>query len=177
MARAGRHSITGLSNEAHVIIDVPKSPEVVIVGSKYEDDPEGKGELEPKDEDIKPKGELDVEIIDMGSDLENDYDDDLITILLRITRCPRCHIQGTWKVSHSSQKPRVKYIKCLLCDKFLKRINDDNEMEKRIMIMLTKFKKELSELKMIFKLMEKGLSIVYMLLIGVIVVLTTVMVV
>ncbi|KAJ8443286.1 hypothetical protein Cgig2_015764 [Carnegiea gigantea] len=51
------------------------------------------------------------------------------------------------------------------CDKFLKRVNDDNEMEKRIIVMLIEIK-ELSELTMLVKLIEKGQSIVYILLIG-----------
>ena len=68
-------------------------------------------------------------------------------------------------------------IKCLQCDKFLKRFNDDNEMEKRITVMLIAIKKELSELRMLFILIEKEQSIVYMLLIGIIVALDIVMVV
>ena len=68
---------------------------------------------------------------------------------------PRCHMQGTKKVSHSSQNPGREYIKCLRCDKFLKWVNDDNEMEKRILLMLTEIK-EVSELRMLVKLIEKG---------------------
>ena len=86
-------------------------------------------------------------------------------------------MQGIRKVSHSSQNQGREYIKCLRCDKFLKWVNDDNEMEKRILVMLTEIKKELSELRMLVKLIEKGQSVVYMLLIGIIVALVIVMVV
>jgi len=61
-------------------------------------------------------------------------------------------MQGIRKVSHSSQNPGREYMKCLRCDKFLKWVNDDNEMEKRILVMLTEIKKELSELRMLVKL-------------------------
>ena len=67
-------------------------------------------------------------------------------------------------------------MKCLQCDKFLKWANDDNEMEKRILVMLIEIK-ELSELRMLVKFIEKGQSVVYMLLIGIIVTLVIVMVV
>ena len=69
--------------------------------------------------------------------------------------CPRCHMQGTWKVSHSTQNLGREYIKCLRCDKFLKWINHNNDMEKRIMMMLTEIKNELSELRMLVKLLKK----------------------
>jgi len=45
------------------------------------------------------------------------------------------------------------------------------------MMMLTEIKKEQSELRMLFMLVEKGKSIVFMLLIGIIVALAIVMVV
>jgi len=80
-------------------------------------------------------------------------------------------------VSYSSQNLGRGYIKCLRCDKFLKWVNEGNEMEKRIMMMLTEIKKEQSELRMLFMLVEKGKSIVFMLLIGIIVALAIVMVV
>ena len=99
----------------------------------------------------------------------SEFDDDCI--------CPRYHMQGTRKVSNSSQNPGREYIKSLRCDKFLKWVNDDNEMEKKIIVMVTEIKKELSELRMLVKLIEKGQSIVYMLLIGIIVALVLVMVV
>ena len=83
----------------------------------------------------------------MSSPRSNKLGDDCI--------CPRCHMQGIRKVSHSSQNPRREYIKCLGCDKFLKWVNDDNEMEKRILLMLTEIK-EVSELRMLVKLIEKG---------------------
>jgi len=44
-------------------------------------------------------------------------------------------------------------------------------MEKRIMIILTDIKNELPELTMLVKLIEKGQSAIYMLLVGIIVVL------
>jgi len=56
----------------------------------------------------------------------------------------------------------------------LKVVNDDNDMEKRIIVMLTEIK-ELLELRMLVKLIDKGQSIVYMLLIGIIVALDIVM--
>ncbi|KAJ8442543.1 LOW QUALITY PROTEIN: hypothetical protein Cgig2_026485 [Carnegiea gigantea] len=55
--------------------------------------------------------------------------------------------------------------------KVLKWVNDDNKMEKRIIAMLTEIKRVL----MLVKLIEKGQSIVYMLLIGIIVTLVIVM--
>ncbi|KAJ8442795.1 hypothetical protein Cgig2_016261 [Carnegiea gigantea] len=93
----------------------------------------------------------------MSSSRSNQLGDDCI--------CLRCHMQGIRKVSHSSQNPGREYMKCLQCDKFLKWVNDDNEMEKRLLVMLTEIK-ELSELRMLVKLIEKGQSVVYMLLIG-----------
>ena len=99
----------------------------------------------------------------------NEFDDDCIY--------PRCHMQGIRKVSHSSQNLGREYMKCIGCDKFLKWVNDDNEMEKRILLMLTEIKKELSELRMLVTLIENGQSVVYMLLIGIIVALVIVMVV
>ncbi|KAJ8420925.1 hypothetical protein Cgig2_030219 [Carnegiea gigantea] len=80
--------------------------------------------------------------------------------------CPGFHMQGIGKVSHSSQNPGREYMKCLRCDKFLKWVNDDNGMGKRILVMLTEIKKEFSELRMLVKLIEKGQSVVYMLLVG-----------
>ena len=80
--------------------------------------------------------------------------------------CPRCHMQGARKVSHSSQNPRREYIKCLRCDKFLKWV--ENDMERRIIMMLAEIKNKLSELRMMGKLIEKGQSTMYMLLVGVI---------
>jgi len=44
-------------------------------------------------------------------------------------------------------------------------------MEKRIIMMLTDIKNELPELRILIKLIEKGQSIVYMLLVGIVVVL------
>ena len=84
-------------------------------------------------------------------------------------------MQGIKKVSHSSQNPGREYTKCLRCDKFLKWVNDDNEMEKRILVVLTEIKKELLELRMLVKLIKKGQSVVYMLLIGIIVALAILM--
>ncbi|KAJ8439118.1 hypothetical protein Cgig2_027044 [Carnegiea gigantea] len=74
-------------------------------------------------------------------------------------KCSRCHMQGIRKVSHSSQNPGRGYMKCLRCNKFLKWVNDDNEMEKRILMMLTEINKELSELRILVKLIEKGQSV------------------
>lgn len=102
----------------------------------------------------------------MSSSRSNELGDDCV--------CPRCHMLGIRKVSHSSQNPGREYIKCIRCDKFLKWVNDDNEMEKRILGMLTEMKKDLTELRMVVKLIEKGQSVVYILLIGVIIALVTV---
>ncbi|KAJ8430018.1 hypothetical protein Cgig2_008457 [Carnegiea gigantea] len=82
----------------------------------------------------------------MSSSRSNQLGDDCI--------CPKCHMQGIRKVSHSSENPGREYMKCLRCDKFLKWVNDDNEMEKRNLVMLTEIKKELSELR-IYKVKEK----------------------
>ena len=65
------------------------------------------------------------------------------------------YMQGTRKMSYSSQNPGKEYRKSLWCDKFVKRVDDDRDMEKRMMMMLTKIK-ELSELRMLFTLIEKG---------------------
>ena len=67
--------------------------------------------------------------------------------------------------------------KVLKCDKFFKWVNDDNEIEKRIMMMLTEITKELSELRILYKLIKKGQSIVFMLLIAIIVALAIAMLV
>ena len=91
--------------------------------------------------------------------------------------CPRCHTQGARKVSHSSQNPGREYIKCLRCDKFLKWVNHENDIDSRIIMMLTEIKNELAELRMMVKLIEKGQSTMYMLLVGVIVVLGIVVIV
>ena len=86
-------------------------------------------------------------------------------------------MQAARKVSHSSQNLQREYIKCLRCDKFLKWINHENDMERQIMMMLTDIKNELSELRMLVKLIEKGQSTIYMLLVGIIVVLGIVVIV
>uniref|UniRef100_A0A7C9D670 Uncharacterized protein n=1 Tax=Opuntia streptacantha TaxID=393608 RepID=A0A7C9D670_OPUST len=99
---------------------------------------------------------------------ELNHDDDI---------CPRCHMQGARKLFHSSQNPRREYRKCLRCDKFLKWVNHENDMERRIMMMLTDIKNELSELRMLVKLIEKGQSTIYMLLVGITVVLGIVVIV
>jgi len=99
----------------------------------------------------------------------NHYEDDDI--------CPRCHMQGARKVSLSSQNPGREYMKCLRCDKFLKWVNHENDMERRIIMMLTDIKNKLSELRMLVKLIEKGQSIMYMLLVGIIVVLGIVVII
>ena len=65
----------------------------------------------------------------------------------------------------------------LQCDKFLKWVNHENDMERQIMTMLTDIKNELSELRMLVKLIEKGQSTIYMMLVGVIVVLGIVVIV
>ena len=72
-------------------------------------------------------------------------------------------MQGARKVSHSSQNPGREYIKCLQCDKFLKLVNHENDMERRIIMMLAEIKNKLSELRMMGKLIEKGQSTMYML--------------
>jgi len=61
-------------------------------------------------------------------------------------------MQGMRKVFYLSQNRAREYMKYLCCGKFLKLVNDDNDIEKRVMMMLTKIKKELSKLRMLFKL-------------------------
>ena len=91
--------------------------------------------------------------------------------------CPRYHMQGARKVSHSSQNPGREYVKCLRCDKFLKWVNHEDDIQRQIIMMLSEIKNELSELRMMVKLIEKGQSTMYMLLVGVIVVLGIVVIV
>jgi len=74
-------------------------------------------------------------------------------------------------------KPKKGIIKCLRCEKFLKCVNHENDKKKRITMMLTNIKNELSKLRMLVKLIEKGQSTIYMLLVGIIVVLGIVLVV
>ena len=80
-------------------------------------------------------------------------------------------------MSHSSQNPGKEYIKCLQCYKFFKWVNHEDDIQRQIIMMLSEIKNELSELRMMVKLIEKGQSTMYMLLVGVIVVLGIVVIV
>jgi len=59
----------------------------------------------------------------------------------------------------------------------LKWVNHENDMDRRIIMMLTKIKNELAELRMMVKSIERGQNTMYILLVGVIVVLGIVVIV
>ena len=80
-------------------------------------------------------------------------------------------------MSNSSQNPGRMYAKCLRRDKFLEWVDEANpNLEKRLLSEIEIVKHELRELKMVFKIHEKGHSILAMLEIGVIVLLALVLI-
>ena len=91
--------------------------------------------------------------------------------------CARCNVEGIKKVSQSTTNPGRVYIKCTNCDKFLGWADEVKQnMEGRILTDIAEVKKEVAELKMIVKMIEKGQSVVIMLLIAIIVMLTLMLV-
>ena len=81
------------------------------------------------------------------------------------------------KVSHSSQNPGRMYAKYLRCKKFLGWVDEANpNLGKRLLSEIEIVKHELKELKMMFKILEKGQSILATLEIGVIVLLALVLI-
>ncbi|KAJ8452627.1 hypothetical protein Cgig2_004963 [Carnegiea gigantea] len=76
--------------------------------------------------------------------------------------CPTC--KGMRKVSNSSQNPGRMYAKCLRCDTFLEWVDEANpNLENRLLTEIEIVKHELMELKMVFKILEKGQSVLAML--------------
>ena len=91
--------------------------------------------------------------------------------------CPRCNIQGMRKVSPPSQNSSRMYAKCLRCEKFLGWVDEANpNLEKRLLSETEMVKHVPRELKMVFKILEKGHSILALLEIGVIVLLALVLI-
>jgi len=89
--------------------------------------------------------------------------------------CPRCNVEGIRKVSQSTTNPGRVYFKCANCDKFLGWADEVKQsMEGEILTDIAEVKKEVTEL--IVKMIEKGQSVIIMLLIAVIVVLTVMLV-
>uniref|UniRef100_A0A7C9A184 Uncharacterized protein n=1 Tax=Opuntia streptacantha TaxID=393608 RepID=A0A7C9A184_OPUST len=90
---------------------------------------------------------------------------------------PRCNVEGIRKVLQSTTNPGRVYFKCANSDKFLGWADEVKQnMEGKILTDIAEVKKEVTELKMIVKMIEKGQSVVIMLLIAVIVVLTVMLV-
>ncbi|KAJ8426980.1 hypothetical protein Cgig2_033928 [Carnegiea gigantea] len=76
----------------------------------------------------------------------------------------RCNIQGMRKVSHSSRNLGRIYATCLRYKKFLGWVDEANlNLEKRLLSEIEIMKYDLRELKMMFKILEKGQSILVML--------------
>jgi len=91
--------------------------------------------------------------------------------------CGRCNVQGTRKISQSTTNPGRVYMKCMNCDKFLGWADEVKQnMDGKMLTDIEELKKEVRELKMIVKMIEKGQSVVIMLLIAIIVVLTIMLV-
>ncbi|KAJ8438210.1 hypothetical protein Cgig2_001928 [Carnegiea gigantea] len=73
-----------------------------------------------------------------------------------IAVCRRCNCEGVRKVSHSSQNPGRLYFKCLSCDKFLKWAANEGSQERAVVVDVDLLKKELMEMKLMLKFIEKG---------------------
>jgi len=73
-----------------------------------------------------------------------------------------CNVQGTRKVSQSTTNPGRVYITCTSCDKFLGWTDElKQNMEAKILREIEEVKKEIREMKMIMKMIEKGQSCNY----------------
>ncbi|KAJ8421283.1 hypothetical protein Cgig2_023855 [Carnegiea gigantea] len=70
---------------------------------------------------------------------------------------PRCNSQATRKVSHSNQNLRRGYYKRVQCKKFVKWTDEINcHWDKKIFKSFNEVKVELTEIRMMLKLIEKG---------------------
>ena len=86
--------------------------------------------------------------------------------------CLRCNVQGARRESQLSSNPERVYVKCMQCDEFLSWVDAMGQnLDAKISSEIQAIRKEFKELKMI----EKGQSIVVMLLIAVIIVQSIVM--
>ena len=85
---------------------------------------------------------------------------------------PRCNVQGTRRVSQSSNNLGRVYMKFMQCDKFLgwaNAVRQSSNNEAKILGDIQAMRQELRELKMIMQMIEKGQSIIVTLLIVVII--------
>ena len=96
----------------------------------------------------------------------------------QVVMCPRCNCQATKKVSHSNQNSGRGYYKCMRCEKFVKWADEAKcDCDKKILKSFNEVKVELTEIRVMLKLIEKGQNIMLMLLVAVIIIVSFVMVV
>ena len=92
--------------------------------------------------------------------------------------CSRSNVQGTRSVSQLSNNPERVYMKCVQCHEFLGWADVMRQnLDAKILSEIQAMRQEFRELKMIVQMIEKGQSIIAMLLIAVIIVQSIVMII